>query len=675
MNLLVNSSMLKIKRKYIRIFLTLFLISSCSVPDVEDDIIKEKMEEEVEKLSIPDGFDFSTYREITINIFDNEDYIKYDVFAYSEELYNKGEETYENQSGEIVTETVYKNDIVNKLVFSGVPVKGVLSQKINIPKFCAKLYIRRNENLNYSSSIVNIVNGEVNYTHSNKRSKGKSSNTLEVNDYLFCVNGSGELFQVDPIDGALTYLSDMPMGSWTCAIDQETKTLYSIGRSSPYPLMKYYIDTNTWEIVANLGIGGPRLDFNINDRLLYFSRNDKLYTFDPDTGENLEIWNILGLHNTSGGDLVFAEDGTLFLCTFSGLYRLDLNSNNDYQSTRISADNLPFQPTSMTFDSNQELWLANNASSSDLIIMDTQTGGWQYRFGISAQNNTDFGRTINDLTTFRVYNDVVIEIDTDGDGVLDRDDKYPEDANKAFELFTPSKFGTGTIAFEDLWPSQGDYDFNDMALNYQAIVILNSQNLAVQLDFICNVKSNGAGFKNGVGFEINGLSPMQIESVNGNVVSHDYINFSTNGTEANQSNAVIILTDDADYLLNETVVSIKFKEPISTIQLGSAPFNPFIIANSIREREIHLPYHTTTSLGNSNINFDGVNMDPGGNFVSSKGFPWGISIIHDFKVPKESIRINNAYNFFNEWAVSGGVNYNDWYKDNPGYRNQDKIKN
>jgi hypothetical protein len=66
------------------------------------------------------------------------------------------------------------------------------------------------------------------------------------------------------------------------------------------------------------------------------------------------------------------------MCTFSGLYRLQLDQANVYQSTRISADNL--QPTSMTFDSRKELWLANNASSSDLIIMDTQTGGWKYVF-------------------------------------------------------------------------------------------------------------------------------------------------------------------------------------------------------------------------------------------------------------------------------------------------------
>jgi hypothetical protein len=39
--------------------------------------------------------------------------------------------------------------------------------------------------------------------------------------------------------------------------------------------------------------------------------------------------------------LAFAKDGT-FLCTFSGLYRLQLDQANVYQSTRISADNLPF---------------------------------------------------------------------------------------------------------------------------------------------------------------------------------------------------------------------------------------------------------------------------------------------------------------------------------------------
>ena len=55
--------------------------------------------------------------------------------------------------------------------------------------------------------------------------------------------------------------------------------------------------------------------------------------------------------------------------------------------------------------------------------------------------------------------------------------------------------------------------------------------------------------------------------------------------------------------------------------------------------------------------------------------PWGISIIHDFKVPKENVRIDNAYNFFVDWATSGGATYTDWYKDNPGFRNENLIDN
>ena len=227
----------------------------------------------------------------------------------------------------------------------------------------------------------------------------------------------------------------------------------AIGKSSPHPLMKYSIANNTWTTVANIGRGGPRLDYNYRDGLLYFSTGNKLYTYNPTNGATVSLRTINGLHNTSGGDLAFAEDGTLFLCTFSGLYRLQLNASNSYDSTRISADNLPFQPTSMTFDSNQELWLANNASSSDLIIMDTQTGGWKYNYGVSANNNTNYGRTINDLTTFRVYTQVASDPDTDGDGIKDRDDSYPLEADKAFETFTPSKYGWGTVAFEDLWPS------------------------------------------------------------------------------------------------------------------------------------------------------------------------------------------------------------------------------
>lgn len=359
------------------------------------------------------------------------------------------------------------------------------------------------------------------------------------------------------------------------------------------------------------------------------------------------------------------------MCTFSGLYRLDIDSSSEYQSTRISADNLPFQPTSMTFDKNDELWLANNASNSDLIIMDTQTGGWQYNYGPNSQTDITFDRTINDLTTFKIIDDEAIDPDTDGDGIKDSNDSFPTSAGKAFEQFTPSKYGWGTVAFEDLWPSLGDYDFNDTAVNYRFVAVLNAQNKAVQLDIHYQVTSDGAGLTNAFGIEFENLSPLKVASVTGLKLQENYIEQASNGLEANQENAVVILFDNHGQVVNQlATVSIFFTEPITTAELGNAPFNPFLIAGKRRTHEIHLPNKKRTSLGQELSESSNINDD----FKTDTGLPWAINIIHDFKVPKEKISIMNAYNNFANWAETGGNQNLDWYKDNPGNRNANNIK-
>ena len=421
-------------------------------------------------------------------------------------------------------------------------------------------------------------------------------------------------------------------------------------------------------------MGGPRLDYNENDGLLYFSRQDKLYTIDPSNATVLSNWTIANLNNKNGGDLAFAPDGTIFLSSFGGLYRLD-EVDSGYWAVRISADNLPFSPTSMTFDSNDELWLASNGSSSDLIIMDTQTGGWEYIYGPNASVNVDFGRTINDLTTYTVTEEVE-DPDTDGDGITDSNDKYPNEADKAFEIYTPSRYGWGTVAFEDLWPFLGDYDFNDTAINYRFVAIQNAQNEVVELEINFEVTSDGASLTNGFGIEFESIAPSQVESVTGTVLTEGYINVAANGVEEGQNRAVVILFDNNETMLNITSKAVvRFTTPLTTAQLGIAPFNAFLIVNGDRGREIHLPNRLRTSLGVNDPNVEGVNRDPDGNYATDERLPWAINIVHDFKVPKERVPVNQAYNFFNQWATSGGTVYDDWYKDNTGYRNVNNIKN
>lgn len=98
------------------------------------------------------------------------------------------------------------------------------------------------------------------------------------------------------------------------------------------------------------------------------------------------------------------------------------------------------------------------------------------------------------------------------------------------------------------------------------------------------------------------------------------------------------------------------------------------MANKVREYEIHRPYNTTTHLGQNLVETSGMHVDADGNYISDIGYPQALSIIHDFEEPKESVRIYDANNFFNDWATSRGNNHKDWYEDNPGNRNVNLLK-
>lgn len=265
--------------------------------------------------------------------------------------------------------------------------------------------------------------------------------------------------------------------------------------------------------------------------------------------------------------------------------------------------------------------------------------------------------------------------DSDGDGVNDVDDAYPDDADKAFEIFGPSPTGYGMLAFEDLWPSFGDYDFNDVDVRYRVTVILNANNEAVQVDFLLSTEANGAGFINGFGIELEGVASSLVQSVSGTVYTESYINLNSNGTEAGQQDAVIIATDNQNNLTDERTISVVFNQPVNTSQLGAIPFNPFIIKNSVRVNEIHLPFYNPTDLGsNTSPQFTGASRDLDGDYISEDGYPWALNIMEDFYLPNEKVRVEDAYNFFTAWAISGGSNNPDWYKDLPGNINLNLVQ-
>jgi len=623
-------------------------------------------EQTLDELVVPSDFDWSTKNSIKFTINDATDGVIYSIYTWYDETEYFEMDTYTNEEGEEVVDTVYATDVLNQLVAKAVVVNGTISGYLEIPSYYTHLYIKRKEGLKYSSEFVEINDGLASFEYVEEKSASAAENIL------YAVNGSAQLFTIDPGTGNVTDISTLPIGSFTCAIDNVNLQLYTIQKNSNYPLYRYDLQKDTWTLVKKLGFGGARLEYNENDGLLYFSNKSYIRTIDPESGNTISTFAINNLDNDLGGDLAFREDGELYLCSFSGLYHLEMNSDGEYDATRISADDLPFSPTSMTFDKNNELWLSNNATKSDLIIMDTETGGWEYRYGVNSDegNTTQIQRTINDLTTLYFESTDDATTDSDGDGIADVDDEYPNDSEKAFEEYTPSKYGWGTHVFEDLYPVEGDYDFNDLAVNYKIVTVANSRNEIVEFDFYLNAKNNGAGYENAYGIQLETVLPGNVASVDGQVLVRNYINLAPNGVEAGQSKAVIIPFDNvASVLDQEIVVAVKLLNPMPAADLGEAPFTPFLIVDQVRAKEVHLPYGIPTDLGEYYWNSSGDNFF----YKTSGGLPWAIDIVHDFKVPVEKVSINQAYNHFNEWATSGGEVFSDWYKDSEGYRNDEYI--
>lgn len=285
--------------------------------------------------------------------------------------------------------------------------------------------------------------------------------------------------------------------------------------------------------------------------------------------------------------------------------------------------------------------------------------------------------------------------DADGDNVPDQFDDYPNDPDKAFNNYFFNQGDFGTLAFEDLWPYRGDYDFNDAVIDYNFNQITNGDNEVIEIEGTFVLRAHGAFYHNGFGLELP-VSPEAIEQVSGQMLTSDYIQLAYNGTEAGQPNAVIIIWDDSyevlppagnsiganttpdvPFIVPDTLtLNIKLSTPIPLNQIGVPPYNPFLIVNQDRSVEVHLPDKTPTALANQSLlgtGHDNSNPSQGKYYKTQNNLPWAINIIERFEYPIEKAEIPSAHLKFADWAESGGAMFNDWFRDETGYRNASFI--
>lgn len=547
-------------------------------------------------------------------------------------------------------------------------------------------------NSNSDSAELMISKGQGNIANLSDLNLSMTYNTEELClDQLYAVNSKRDFFSIDVSNDNFdkTVFADLEGGgSIACALDQvNNKLYYNVSKN----LYEYDLSTKTFGIKYNSNpYNGNYPRFEYYQGYFYMSNNTTMYKVDASTNEVVANYTINGfINSTGGGDLAFDSSGELYLACFSGLYKF--TEFNDVAGTaeiiRISAENFPFQLTSMAIDRQDRIFVGTNDANSKLIQISKEDGS----FSIVKT----FDSKINDLTAWRCATEDLDQIDSDNDGVIDELDDYPNDPEAAIDTFTPSALGMGTFAFEDFWPLKGDYDFNDCVIGYRFTNVQNSANESVRLKMDFTLRAVGAGFHNGFGIELD-VDPNLISAVTGHNITGGNTSLNSVGLEANQDKAVIIVFNDAFNHMktaagekfintdpNESIVStvtfevvVEFINPITSEQLGEAPFNPFIFASTERGKEIHLPGQSPTSLADLSLfgtEDDDSNLVEGKLYQNDQNLPWAIHIIHEFRYPQEKVKINKGYNKFVDWALSRGFSYRDWYSDNNGYRNISRL--
>ena len=189
---------------------------------------------------------------------------------------------------------------------------------------------------------------------------------------------------------------------------------------------------------------------------------------------------------------------------------------------------------------------------------------------------------------------------------------------------------------------------NDLVVDYQLKIATNAGNNIVDVIPRFYVHAVGANLQNGFGLQFDDILPGVIQNVTGYNHQHSYITLSGNGTEANQTKAVVIAFDNTEnvihrpgggfyntldngrYGISDTLtITIHFTTPQNPADVGTPPYNPFLIKN--------------------------------------------IDIPQQFDYTWEMVEVISGHLKFVLWAETGDQIYQNWYQGLAGYRDDIQI--
>lgn len=274
--------------------------------------------------------------------------------------------------------------------------------------------------------------------------------------------------------------------------------------------------------------------------------------------------------------------------------------------------------------------------------------------------------SFEDFTTDENFSDVVMTMKSNPvDAITDVPEVDPGDDKTTVQ---PSL--KGTFTFEDLWPSKGDYDMNDVMVRYSYGKSFDINNKIYSETFVFKTFANVATNNNGLAFRL---------TTNGTVSHATFAVRKAGETEFveeklqyEEADNVYILTDNVKGNMGaEYKITVNYDVPAT--QQSDAEAFIFKNEDSGKRWEVHLPKHKPTSKMETSYfgqGDDASKPDKGIYYVRNGAYPFAIflggasekDLSKMLDRANESTAIDQLYGEYSGWVESNGTKNQDWYK-------------
>lgn len=222
----------------------------------------------------------------------------------------------------------------------------------------------------------------------------------------------------------------------------------------------------------------------------------------------------------------------------------------------------------------------------------------------------------------------------------------------------------GIVAFEDNWPSKGDYDLNDVVVKYNSVLSYNTKNQVLSTEDSFTAWWAGAVYLNSFIYQLN-TERSNVECTKGGVAY---------SMDKDLSLATIPVFEDMKEATGDNtkkttvVIRNKLKTPIDHEAFGVAPYNPFISVFKMttnNRTEVHLVNYKPTEKANKTLfhtEVDLSDLDKGIYYVSDSRYPFAIHLADAERYSTtEKEAVDKTFPKFASWVESNGTKDKDWY--------------